>query len=185
MGFIKTYNEKIIKYDLVNKFPYNSNENIPRLKKITLNFGCKNFNIQRFATTLLALEILTSKKATLSASKNANILLKIQKGQPAGCKIILVKKEMYFFLTKLHLDIFPKLRNFPGFKLQTRTSSFFFQLPQNQITLPEFDSHYPLFSDLPNLDINVLTNSRNQRELFFFAESIKLPLKKKNSDQSF
>lgn len=182
MSFLKTYNEKIIKYDLINKFSYNNTKNIPKLEKITLNFGCKNFNIQKFATTLLALEMITSKKATLSVSKNANILLKIQKGQPAGCKVVLVKKEMDFFLTKLHLEILPKLRNFLGFKLQTRTSSFSFQLSRNEITLPEFDNHYPLFSDLPNLDINVLTNSKNRKELLFLAESIKFPFLKKNCE---
>ena len=61
MHFLSYYNEKIIKHDLINKFTYNKPAEIPELKKITLNFGCKNFPIQKFATTLLALEIITNK----------------------------------------------------------------------------------------------------------------------------
>ena len=179
MNFLQMYNEKIIKYDLINKFPFNQTKNVPRLEKLTLNFGCKNFNIQKFAITLLALEIITSKKARLSVSQNANVLLKIQKGQPAGCKVILRKKEIDAFLIKLHLEILPKLRNFLGFKLQMKTSSFSFQLLRNEVTLPEFENQYPLFSDLPSLNIHVSTNSKNSKELLFLAESIKFPVLKK------
>ena len=175
MKFLQAYNNKIIKYDLINKFLYKNVRTIPKLESITLNFGCKNFNIQKFATTLLALEILTLKKGTLSVSRSANVLLKIQKGQPAGCKITLKGKEMNTFLTKLHLEILPKLRNFLGFKFQTKASTISFQLLRNEITLPEFENQYPLFSDLPNLDIHISTNSKSQKELSFLIESMKFP----------
>lgn len=185
MNFLRAYNKKVIKYDLINKFSYNNIKNVPKLQKITLNFGCKNFNIQKFASTLLALEIISWKKGTLSVSKKPNVLLKIQKGQPAGCKVVLVKKEIDSFLTKLHLEILPKLRNFSGFKLQTKTSTFSFQLLRNEVVLTEFESHYPLFSDLPNLDIHISTNSRNQKELLFLAKSMKFPFFEKKSTNQY
>ena len=112
MSFLRVYYKKIIKYDLINKFVYKNNKTVPKLINVILNFGCINFNIQKFATTLLALEILTLKKSALSIQrKNVNVLLKLQKGQPAGCKIILEKKEINTFLTRLHLEILPKLKN--------------------------------------------------------------------------
>lgn len=181
MNFLQKYNEKIIKYDLINKFPYNNNKEIPIIKNITLNFGCKNFNIQKFAITLLALEILTAKKGALSISKSANVLLKIQKGQPAGCKVVLRKNEIDIFLVRLHLEILPKLRNFLGFHLQMKTSTFSFQLLRNEIMLPEFESQYPLFRDLPNLDVYILTSAKNFKELKFLATSLKFPFFIKNT----
>lgn len=175
MNFLHAYNTKIIQYDLINKFPHKNIKTIPKLKSMTLNFGCKNFNIQKFATTLLALEILTSKKGTLSVSRNANVLLKIQKGQPAGCKVILKGKEVNTFLTKLQLEMLPKLKNFIGFKFNVKASTLSFQFLRNNITLPEFDNQYPLFSNLPNLDIHISTDARNQKELLFLIKSMKFP----------
>lgn len=175
MQFLQYYNEKIIKYDFINKFKYKNTTEIPKLQKIILNFGCKNFTMQKFAITFLALEIITTKKGSITTAQKPNILLKIQKGQPAGCKVTLKKKSMYNFLSKLLLDILPKLKNFIGLKIVIKTHSFFFQLSNNEIQLKEFEEQYPLFSNLPKLDINFLTNSKNQEELLFLIKSLKFP----------
>ena len=173
MCFLRSYNKKIIKYDLINKFLYNNSRNIAELKKITLNFGCKNFNIQRFALTFLALEIISSKKSSLSVSRKSSVMLQIQKGQPAGCIAVLQKKNMDKFLTKLHLQIMPKFKNFLGIGLQLKTSSFSFKLPHNKIILPEFENQYPLFLDLPDLNIHILTNTKKRNELLFLLKATK------------
>ena len=126
MHFLKTYYRRIIKQDLTNKFIFNNNKNLPKLKKIILNFGCKNFSIQKFATTMLALEMICLKKTAITTSKKPNLILKIQKGQPAGCRVELKNKEIYDFLTRLTLEILPKFKNFPGLKVEQNFSNFFF-----------------------------------------------------------
>jgi len=179
MHFLRYYNQKIIKHDLINKFRYNNINNIPKLKKIVLNFGCKNFNIQKFETTLLALEIITTKKSALTVAKNANVLLKIQKGHPAGCKVTLREKEVDNFLIRLFLEILPKLKNFSGFKFKKESiQSFSFKLTGNQILLQEFEEQYPLFANLPNLDVFISTTSKTQKELLFLIRSLKFPISK-------
>jgi large subunit ribosomal protein L5 len=176
MHFSEISNKKIIKHDLLNKFHYNNIKDLPELKQVTLNFGCKSFNAQKFATTLLALEILASKKGSITTAKKANLLLKIQKGQPAGCKVILKKKEMYTFINRILIEILPRIKNFTGFKVQTQTSTLSFQLPSNQIVLQEFENVYPLFSNLPHLDISILTTAKNRKELMFLTQSLKIPV---------
>jgi large subunit ribosomal protein L5 len=176
MHFLKISNKKIIKHDLINKFKYNNIQNIPEFKQLTFNFGCKNFNIQNFATTLLASEIIASKKGALTVAKNANVLLKIQKGQPAGCKVILKKKEIDTFLNKLLIEILPRVKNFLGFKISMQTSTFSFKLFSNEIALQEFENQYPLFANLPNLDIHISTNSKSKKELMFLIKSYKIPI---------
>lgn len=180
MHFLRYYNHRIIKRDLVNKFKYNKVEEVPGLERIILNFGCRNFNIQKFATTLLALEIITTKKATLTTAGSPNVLLKIQKGHPAGCKVVLEEKEAYSFLTRLLLEILPKLKNFSGFKLKKTTGSISFTLLSNQILLQEFEEQYPLFASLPNLDVHISSNSSTQKELLFMIKSLKLPVSEQN-----
>jgi len=179
MNFFQTYYEKVVKQDLINKFIYKNNTKLPKLKQITLNFGCKNFSIQKFATTMLALEIITLKKSSITIAKKPNILLKIQKGQPAGCIVKLQNKEIYIFLTKLNIEILPKLKNFSEFKFKKQRSNFFFQIPRDTLMLKEFEIQYPLFVGLSTLDINIVTNSKKEKEILFLIKSIKLPISTK------
>nr|YP_009317745.1 ribosomal protein L5 [Navicula ramosissima]AOY40401.1 ribosomal protein L5 [Navicula ramosissima] len=179
MNFLETYYKRIVKQDLANKFIFTNNKKLPKLEKITLNFGCKNVSIQKFAITMLALEIISLKKGAITVTKKPNVLLKIQKGQPVGCKVELKNRQIYSFLTKLNLEIIPKLRNFHGFKIEKQIFNFFFQIPGNKILLKEFENQYPLFSNLPNLDINVHTTTKNSKELIFLAKAFKLPFQQK------
>lgn len=175
MNFFKNYCQKIIRQDLINKFVFNCKKDVPQLKKITLNFGCKNMSIQKFAITMLALEIIALKRGTITTTRKPNVILKIQKGQPAGCKVELQNAQLFYFLTKLNLEILPKLKNLSKFRLEKQAFNFFFQIPGNEIMLKEFEKHYPLFSNLPTLDINILTNTNNIKEMLFLAKSVKLP----------
>lgn len=92
MHYLEFYYKTVIKYDLINKFNYKNIKELPKLKKIILDFKTKNFKTKTFAATLLALELISLKKCNFTTSKKPNILLKIQKGQPVGGKVILKKK---------------------------------------------------------------------------------------------
>lgn len=179
MNFLENYYKRIIRQDLTNKFIFNNNKKIPKIKKITLNFGCKNFSIQKFAVTMLALEIIALKRGTITTTRKPNVILKIQKGQPAGCKVELKNSQIYTFLARLNIEILPKLKNFRKFQSSNQINNFFFQIPGNEIILKEFENHYPLFSNLPALDINLQTNTKNNEEIFFLAKAIKLPFHEK------
>ena len=78
MNILENYYKKVIKYDLINKFVYTHLSEIPQLKKIVLNFGCENFELKNIASALLSLELITSKRGSLTRAKRANILLKIR-----------------------------------------------------------------------------------------------------------
>lgn len=178
MNFLNTYYQNIIQYDVINKFNYKHIKTLPKLEQIVLNFGCKNFNIKKLATALLALELITAKRGELTTAKNSNILLKIRKGNPVGCKIILKKRIMYNFFTKFIVDVFPKIKNFTPFKIQKnklKKKSFSTKLA-NTLIFSELEQNYYLFNSLPNLDITIVTNTKNQKELIFLLNSFKLPV---------
>ena len=174
MHFLEHYYEEIVKQDLINKFNYKTINKLPKLKKIILNFGCKNFSIQKIAKILLALEILTTNKGKITVAQNSNILLKIQKGYPAGCKITLTKTNMYRFLAKLLIDILPKIKDFSNLNIIIEKNIFSFKLNNNNLILKEFEEQYPLFINLPNLNINIQTNSKTKNEILFIIKSFKL-----------
>ena len=111
MNILENYYKKIIRYDLINKFFYNHVHDIPKLKKIILNFGCKSYEIKSIVASFFALELITMKQVILTKSKRVNIVLKIRKGYPVGCMVILTKFEMYTFFLKLLIEIFPNFKS--------------------------------------------------------------------------
>ena len=114
MSILENYYKKIIRHDLINKFLYNYIEDVPQLKKIVLNFGCKNSNIRNLGVSLLSLELITGQRGFLTRANRASILLKIRKGDPVGCMVVLKKNKMYTFALKLLTDVFPNLKHHQG-----------------------------------------------------------------------
>lgn len=176
MNILEYYYEKIIKYDLLNKFSYTQSKDLPKLTKIILNFGCKSFDIRKLASSLLALELITQKTGFLTTSRRANILLKIRKGHPVGCAVILEKTKMYQFFFKLLTEVFPILKDFKGVYLskELEKTSFSFTLKE-LIAFDELEKHFYLFNQLPPLNITLITNTKTKRELLYLLQSFKVP----------
>ena len=149
MNSLKYYYKKIIIHDLINKFSYNQISEIPELKKIILNFGCKDFEIKSIASALLSLELITMRKGSVARSKRANILLKIRKGNPVGCVVVLRNTEMYHFLLKLVSEVLPNLKDFKGLSVSKKlgTTSFSFTL-KDLINFKELEKQFYLFIKL-------------------------------------
>lgn len=180
MNILEYYYKKIIRQDLINKFSYNNLKEVPELKKIVLNFGNQNSDLKTLAASINSLNLITNKEnSTLTKAKKPNILLKIRKGQPVGCKIVLEKSSMYDFLFKLLVEIFPILKDFKGIPLSVNnsTKSFSFTI-QELITFKELETHFYLFSNLPPLNITLITNTKSRKELTFLLNSFKMPFSK-------
>jgi large subunit ribosomal protein L5 len=176
MYFLKNYYQSVIQYDLINKFQHKNLQNLPKLQKIVLNFSYKDF--KNLASSLLSLELVTAKRGTLTTANNSHILLKIRKGNPVGCKVILKKTLMYHFFTKLLVDVFPKIKEFKEFNFQSflfQPHTFSYQL-KNTFIFFELEQNYSLFSSLSNLNITIVTNTKTQEELLFLLNSFKLPI---------
>ena len=178
MHSIEYFNFKTLKYDLANKFFYKKTKRIPAIKKIILNFGCKTTEIKLLAESLLALELITSNQGKLTTAKKINIILKIRKGNPIGCKVTLQKKQMFNFLEKIFINIFPNIKNFTGIKLNKNidTKALSYQLCDT-LHFDGLEEHYYSFNNLPNLNITILTNVKNKKELMFILKSIQFPIK--------
>ena len=112
MNLLENYYKKVIRHDLINKFSYHDLGDIPELKKIILNFGCKSFVIKNIAASLSALELITAKQGTVTKAKRANILLKVRKGHPVGCIVVLTKIKMYHFFFETFNTSFSKSKRF-------------------------------------------------------------------------
>lgn len=185
MHFLEYPYKKTLKYDLANKFFYNKTKDLPKLKKITLNFNCKTTEIKNLSASLLALELITNQKGKLTATKHSNVLLKIRKGNPVGCKVTLRKKQMFYLLEKILIKILPKIKNFNGFLInrKLKKNAFSYEL-HDTLFFNELEEHYYLFNTLPNLSITLITQSKMKEELIFILKSLQFPMKNKSKYNS-
>lgn len=177
MHFLTKFYNKNLKYELINKFIYNKSSKVPELKKIILNFGCKTADLKQLSSSLLAIEFITNKKGRMTKTKKSNILFKIRKGNPTGCKIVLSKFNAYNFLSKLIVEIFPRLKNFSGFNSykKIKKNAVSYDLHET-FTFKELENHYYLFNNLSRLNITIVTNTKNQKEMLFLLKSLQLPI---------
>lgn len=177
MHFLTKFYNKNLKYELINKFIYNKTNNIPELKKIILNFGCKTADLKQLSSSLLAIEFITNKKGVMTKTKKSNILFKIRKGNPTGCKVVLSGLNAYNFLSKLIVEIFPKLKNFSkiDFSKKIKKNALSYYLHET-FSFKELENHYYLFNNLSKLHITIVTNAKSNKEMIFLLKSFQFPI---------
>lgn len=178
MHFLEKFYNKTLKYELINKFSYDNSKNLPKLKKIILNFGCQTADIKQLASSLLALELITSQKGVMTLTKYSNINFKIRKGNPTGCKVSLSKFQTYNFLSKMLIEIFPRVKNFSGFISSKKIKKNVFSYELNEtFSFTELENHFYLFNTLPKLNVTLLTNASTTKELIFLLKTFQLAFK--------
>ena len=178
MYFLNYFYTKTLKFDLINKFYYTNLKKLPNLKQIILNFSCKTTELKTIAIHLIALELISNQKGVIAISKRPNILLKIRKGNPSGCKMTLRKTSMINFLVKNFNETFPKIKNFNAIIVHRKVAkgAFSFSI-KDTLAFSELAEHYYLFNNLSNLDLSFVTNVNTKEEMLFLLKSLQLPLK--------
>lgn len=178
MNYVKNFHKKTLKYELINRYLYSCSKELPRIKKVVLYFGCKTSDIRSLTASALALELVASQKGTVMAINQSSAFLKIKKGNPIGCKVILRKDKIHSFLFKVTNDILPKFRNFNGFSLTDSLSKKVFSfVVKNAFSFPELEKHYGLFNDLTELKLNIVTFCHSRSELISILKALQLPIK--------
>ena len=176
MHFLEQFYYKTLKYDLVNKFVYSNADRLPKLKKIILNFGFKAVDVKQLSSGLLAFELIANQKGVITTTTKSNILLKIRKGNPTGCKLTLQKHNLFNFLRKVVAEVLPRLKNFNGFarNRQIKKNAFSYEI-YDTFSFFDIEKHYYCFNNLPKLDITIITTAKNKKEFLFILKSLRFP----------
>lgn len=171
MNIFEKYYKNVVKYDLLQKFKYKSSTKIPEIKSITLNIGCKTSDFKKLTLSFLSLQLLTKKKGKILISKKSNILLKIRKGDPVGCEIILRKKSMFKMLSYIIYIISQFKQSYFKKVKQTKNIVFCFK---NPLFFNVLEQNYSFFNNLDKINIIINTNASNDKELIFLLSSLKI-----------
>ena len=167
MKFLHNYNENIVNYDLLNKFAYNSINKLPKLKFININLSLKKNDIKLLISYLASLKIITQQNGIIIPAKKSNIIFKIRKGTPIGCKITLRKTKMFLFYLKLLNKSF-----LPINKNKINENSISFQI-KNIFLFKELELNYQFFNNLSFFNVNLVTTAVCNNQNKFLLTSYK------------
>merc|ERR1712127_923892 len=149
--------------DLIKYFNYRYLESIPKIKILVISFTYKRPTIKLILKSLLAIEIITGLRGNIVTTKKSNISLNIRKGEPVGCKVILRKKEMLMFLSRLFLVRIYKFKS-----KSTRQKTVVQNITCNARSLSfnynALEQNYFIFKDLGSINFTLITNSKNFTE---------------------
>ena len=171
MQFLKHYSKNVVKYDLINKFNFKTINSLPEIKFINLRFNFKKSETKSLMSALIALELITGQKATFITSKKFNISLKIQKGDPIGCKIVLRNQNMYNFLYQLLNK--SKLAK-TAVNLNTSKFSSYSFIIHNVLIFNNLEKNYAFFKNLQNLHVGIITSNEKFDIFKFLMKSYKI-----------
>jgi ribosomal protein L5 len=164
MHFFKNFYLTNIRYQLSNKFIYRKLIELPKFQKIILNLKSKKIDIKTLFSGLLAFELIANQKGYLTKTANINITLKIRKGNPAGCKLILQKDKLFELFAYFLLNILPKTRQS---KFNFNKNSISYKIKET-LTILKLETHYYYFNYLSNLNLTILVTSKKKEEILFF-----------------
>lgn len=170
MSIFNKYTNKVVKYDLVNKFRYKNIKKLPKLQYILLNFNLPKNDTKKLIPLISSLKLLVLQDSKITISKTSNVVLKISKGQPVGCKITLRKVKMNKILFKLLNLILPKSK----YNYENNTNAMFSLSLDNPLIFNELESNYQFFKVLPKLNISVKFTNCRVEEFLFLLQTYKL-----------
>lgn len=155
---LKNYYEQIILYNFLLKNKVKNIFQIIKIEKINLNIGCKDNFMEKtnLINIFLFLKLITNQKSLITKAKKNNLFLKIKKNNITGCKVILRKKNAYFFLEKIILFILNEKE-----KIKINNNIINFKI-YNILDFIEFKGEIFKFQNIPQMDISIhIINEKN------------------------
>lgn len=171
------YTEVIVK-QLIDRFAYKSNMEVPRISKITLNMGVgEGVADKKIVTSAVGdLRRIAGQQPIVTKVHKSVAGFKIRAGWPIGCKVTLRGDRMYEFLERLICIAIPRIRDFRGFSAKSFDGRGNYSLGiREQIVFPEIE--YDKIDALRGLDITITTNAKTNAEAQALLVAFGFPFK--------
>ncbi|HEY9161990.1 MAG TPA: 50S ribosomal protein L5 [Desulfomonilia bacterium] len=112
---IEHYRKQIVPA-LIKEFGYKNINQVPSLKKITVNMGLGDAvqDVKIIDKAVEELALITGQKPVVTKARNSIASFKLREGMSIGCAVTLRGARMYEFLDRLVNAVLPRLRDFRG-----------------------------------------------------------------------
>jgi large subunit ribosomal protein L5 len=115
IGLKKLYKEQVRLF-MKDKFTYSNLEQLPKIRKISINRGIGGTlkNTKALTSNLEEISLIVGQKPKVNKATKSVAGFKIREGMIVGLSATLRKDKMYAFLEKLIHIVFPRVRDFRG-----------------------------------------------------------------------
>ena len=173
----QVYREKVIP-DLMKKFGYKTQMQVPRIEKITLNMGVgETVQDKKILEHAVAdLTKIAGQKPVITKAKKSIATFKVRKDYPVGCMVTLRGTRMYEFLDRLVTVAIPRIRDFRGISGRAFDGRGNYSMGvREQIIFPEIE--YDKIDALRGLNISITTTARTDDEAKALLAAFRFPFK--------
>ena len=150
---------------MMDKFGYKNEMEIPKLDKIVINMGVGEAkeNAKLLDAAVADMTAIAGQKPVITKAKNSIANFKIREGQGIGCKVTLRGERMYDFLDRLVNRALPRGRDFRGVNADSFDGRGNYALGiKEQIIFPEIE--YDKVDKIRGMDIIVVTTAKTDEE---------------------
>jgi len=171
------YRENIVP-ELMQKFGYKSQMQVPRIEKITLNMGVgeavQDKKIMEHAVSDLTK--IAGQKPVVTKAKKSIATFKLREDYPVGCMVTLRGTRMYEFLDRLVTIAIPRIRDFRGISAKSFDGRGNYSMGvKEQIIFPEIE--YDKIDALRGLNISITTTAKTDDEARALLVGFRFPFK--------
>lgn len=166
---------------LKDKFGYKNINEVPKLKKISINQGIGKYSSDKKAQEIFRNEIttITGQYAVLTKSKVDVSNFKLRKGMGIGVMVTLRRDRMYEFFDRLVSVSIPRIRDFRGLNAKSFDKKGNYNLGlTEQIIFPEIN--IDKVKNIHGLNISFITTAKTDEEAKFLLQELGMPFKKNN-----
>jgi large subunit ribosomal protein L5 len=178
MSRIKEKYQKEVVPELHKEFQFKNIMEIPRLRKITINMGIgeANVNPKLLDAAMEDLSTITGQKPKLCRARVSVAAFKLREGMPVGCKVTLRGERMYEFYDRLVNVSLPRIRDFRGVPTKSFDGKGNYTLGiKEHIIFPEID--YDKVMQIMGMDISIVTTAKNDEQGFALLKHLKMPFR--------
>lgn len=171
------YREKIA-VDLKKQFNYESDMEVPRITKITLNMGLSEAVADKkvIEHAVSDLTKIAGQKPVITKTRKAIAGFKIRENYPIGCMVTLRGRRMYEFLDRLVTIALPRVRDFRGISGRAFDGRGNYNVGvKEQIIFPEIE--YDKIDALRGLNISITTTAKTDDEAKALLKGFSFPFR--------
>ena len=170
---------KEIRPSLQKELGISSVEAVPKIVKITVNTGSKDFKTDKelLAKTKDWLAKITGQSPLETKSRSSIAAFNLREGEVVGLKVTLRGNRMYDFLQKLISIVLPRLKDFQGISRKTfdRSGNYTIGFPE-QIVFPEVE--YDKIGRIQGLEITISTSAKDPKTSLMLLLALGMPFTK-------
>ena len=178
MARLLDYYKTTVVQELIQKFGYKSNMEVPRITKITLNMGVGEAVADKKVLEHAVGDMtkIAGQKPVVTKSRKSIAGFKIRDGYPIGCMVTLRGPRMFEFLDRLVTVALPRVRDFRGISGKGFDGRGNYNMGvKEQIIFPEIE--YDKIDALRGMNISVTTTAKTDDEARALLGAFKFPFK--------